>query len=60
MALMGTVMLVLLGIVGAAVGVGFIEKNKKPIRGRGGKPLTDREKINLAKVAGVMPQRKEN
>ena len=57
--LIGFVMVVIAGIIGASVVVGLMETGKKA-KDRGGRGMTNRERFNMAKAAGVLPKRKEN
>ena len=53
------VLVVIAGVIGASVVVGLMETGKKQ-QDRSGRGMTNRERFNMAKAAGVLPKRKEN
>ena len=53
------IFIVMAGIVGAAVWVGLHETKKKDQR-NSPRARSREDKVNMAKIAGVFPNRKEN
>ena len=66
MAFFVVIFICILAVIGGAVVAGLFFNNRNAARAGhaprpgGGRKLTNKEKLDLAKVAGVMPSRKEN